>query len=250
MPVDLKSPIIQWLGHATVYVQNTNDGFLIDPLGINRCSLVNNYQTILITHAHPDHLNRWTLSRLPKDKTLYVPQGALSIVNDLGFSNIYEVTPGDRISIGASSLSVVDTRHESGRWFKSSSPICVGYVIEHQGITIHHSGDIDMSDFTVFDKIGSTFDIDIALLPIGGMLPVCYYRARHNHLDSGIHIDPDTALDITLRLGATRMIPVHYGTIQLASRTSAPRRLKTVAEQRDLSDRIAILNHGTHYTIP
>ena len=95
--------------------------------------------------------------------------------------------------------------------------------------TLHHAGDVDFSDHAMFDDIGKRFAIDATLLPIGGMMPVWYYRARRHLLDRGIHIDPDCALDIYERLGARALVPVHWGTLHLrfglprAARAGSPR---------------------------
>src|SRR5690606_2552566 len=98
-------------------------------------------------------------------------------------------------------------------------------VIAGGGVAVHHAGDVDMSTFDVFDDLGKQLRLDLTLLPIGGMLPVWYYRMRQRALDRGVHIDPDTALGIAERLGARAMVPVHWGTVNLRlGPPSAPRR--------------------------
>ncbi len=108
-----------------------------------------------------------------------------------------------------------------------------------------------MSDFTVFEEIGRDFQIDATLLPIGGLLPVWYYRMRQKALDRGVHIDPDTALRIAERLGAKTMVPVHWGTLHLRlGFPSAPRtRLAKVAETSGKSELVQILKHGQALTV-
>ena len=137
------------------------------------------------------------------------------------------------------------TRHDTGRWRKTSSPECVGYVVEGGGVTVHHAGDVDFSDHRVFDDIGKRFAIDATLLPIGGMMPVWYYRSRRARMDQGVHIDPDCALDIYERLGAKALVPVHWGTLHLRlGLPSMPRRrLAKIALARDASG-VHILVHG------
>jgi L-ascorbate metabolism protein UlaG (beta-lactamase superfamily) len=78
------------------------------------------------------------------------------------------------------------------------------------------------------------------------MLPVWYYRWRRNILDRGVHIDPDAALDIFERLGATALVPVHWGTVNLRlGPPSMPRRrLEKVATTRGCTERVQILAHG------
>lgn len=242
----MRSATVTWLGHSTAVVAFDSERVLIDPLSRARCGPIAGYRAILITHAHVDHLNRWTLSRLDKRASLYVPQGAREWVADLGFAEIREVAPGDRFALGAVEVDCVPTRHDNGRWRPAERPICTGYVLARDGVTVLHPGDIDMSDLSLFDHIGHRFAPDVALLPIGGWLPVWYYRVRRNSRDRGVHIDPDTALDVAVRLGKPLVIPVHWGTLhaRLGPVRAPLSRLLGRARERGLSDRIRVLEHG------
>lgn len=237
---------VTWIGHATARVALAGTRVLIDPLGRRRCHSEEPYDAVLITHAHVDHLNRWTLSRLDKSAHLIVPKGAGRFVDDLGFSRVTEIECGDQLAVGRCDVIAVPTCHDPGRWRKGDGATCAGYVIAHDGIAVHHSGDVDMSDFAVFEDIGQKFSLDATLLPIGGMLPVWFYRMRKKHLDRGVHIDPDTALAIAQRLGAKTMVPVHWGTVNLRlGPPSAPRRrLAKVAAETGVEDLVRILGHG------
>jgi L-ascorbate metabolism protein UlaG (beta-lactamase superfamily) len=237
---------VRWIGHASALVEIDDERVLIDPLGRKRCRAVGDYSTILITHAHADHLNRWTLSKLDKSATLVVPMGATHIVADLGFARVVEAEPGDHFHAGKLDVIAVQTKHDSGRWRKGDAPICTGYIVTKNDVSIHHAGDIDMSGFEVFDELGAKHQVDATLLPIGGMLPVWYYRWRRKALDRGIHIDPDTALEIAERLGAKAMVPVHWGTVNLRlGPASAPkRRLTQIATERGVDGLVRVLDHG------
>jgi L-ascorbate metabolism protein UlaG (beta-lactamase superfamily) len=237
---------ITWIGHASALVELAGERVLIDPLGRARCRAAQGYHTILITHAHVDHLNRWTLAKLDKSAKLIVPRGAGSVVADLGFRQVTEAEAGDQLSAGRLDVVAVPTRHDPGRWRRGDGPSCCGWVIAHDGVAIHHAGDIDMSDLSLFDDIGRQFSLDATLLPIGGMLPVWYYRWRRGALDRGVHIDPDTALEVASRLQARAMIPVHWGTVHLRlGPSNAPaRRLESVAEAEGLTELVRVLGHG------
>ncbi len=237
-------PSVTWLGHATAVAELGPTRVLFDPLLRRRARLAGKVDAVLVTHSHVDHLNRWSLKAVDRDTHLIVPKGARDVVADLGFRELTEVEPGDELEIAGSRVTAVPTRHDHGRWRKSSSPMALGYVVAGGGATLHHAGDVDFSDHAVFDDIGKYHDIDAALLPIGGMLPVWYYRMRRAARDRGIHIDPDCALDIYERLGANQLVPVHWGTVHLRlGLPSMPRRrLAKIAAARDVGG-VRILAH-------
>lgn len=238
-------PGVTWLGHATAVAELDGARVVFDPLLPWRARAAGRVDAILITHSHVDHLNRWSLKAIDRDTHLVVPMGSRHIVADLGFARVTEVTAGDQLEIAGMEIQAVPTRHDNGRWRKGDRPECVGYVVAKGGCRVHHAGDVDFSDHGVFDDIGKQFAIDVTLLPIGGMLPVWYYRRRRHALDRGVHIDPDCALDIFERLGARNMIPVHWGTLHLRlGLPSMPRRrLAKIAGQRNQAG-VRILAHG------
>jgi L-ascorbate metabolism protein UlaG (beta-lactamase superfamily) len=236
---------VTWLGHATAVAELGGTRVVFDPLLPWRAKKAGAVDAVLVTHSHVDHLNRWSLRAIPREAHLVVPRGCKHIVADLGFAKVSEVTAGDQLAIGGLEVTAVPTRHDNGRWRKRDVPECVGYVVAKDGVAIHHSGDVDFSDHRVFDDIGKRFDIAATLLPIGGMMPVWYYRSRRARMDQGVHIDPDCALDIYERLGAKALVPVHWGTLHLRlGLPSMPaRRLAKIALSRNASG-VHILEHG------
>jgi L-ascorbate metabolism protein UlaG (beta-lactamase superfamily) len=243
-------PTVTWLGHATAVAElGTGSGrqrVVFDPLLRSRARAAGKVDAVLVTHAHVDHLNRWSLKAIDRDSHLVVPMGARHIVADLGFREVTELTAGGELAVGGLEITAVPTRHDFGRWRKGGTPEAVGYVVTGGGVTLHHAGDVDFSDHAVFDDIGKRHTIDATLLPISGMLPVWYYRWRRRVMDGGIHIDPDCALDIFERLGARALVPIHWGTVHLPlSLLGTPRRrLARVAQVRGKTDAVRILAHG------
>lgn len=243
-------PSVIWLGHATAVAELGRARVLFDPLLRGRTRAAGKVDAVLVTHSHVDHLNRWSLKAVDRDTHLVVPKGAKDIVADLGFRQLTEVDVGDQLDVNGTTVTAVGTRHDHGRWKKSQSPVALGYVVSGGGAALHHGGDIDFSDHAVFDDIGKAHQIDATLLPIGGMMPVWYYRRRRESLDRGVHIDPDCALDIYERLGAKALVPVHWGTVNLRfGLPSAPRRrLAQVAGERSVGG-VQILAHRERFAL-
>jgi L-ascorbate metabolism protein UlaG (beta-lactamase superfamily) len=245
-PTTEREDRITWLGHATAVIELGGARLLVDPFLRRRARRAGAVDAVLITHAHVDHLNRWTLKAIDRDAHLVVPRGARPIVDDLGFARVTELEPGDSAEIAGCEVSAVATCHDAGRWRKSTSPVCNGYVVRRDELAVHHAGDVDFSDHAVFDAIGKRFDLAATMLPIGGMLPVWYYRMRRRAFDRGVHIDPDCALDVYERLGAATMIPVHWGTVNLRFGPAGmpKKRLVHVADVRGVARRVRVLDHG------
>jgi L-ascorbate metabolism protein UlaG (beta-lactamase superfamily) len=239
-------PSVRWLGHASAVAELGGRRVLFDPLGRRRARAAGPVDAVVITHAHVDHLNRWSLKAVDRAAHLVVPRGARRYVADLGFARVTEMEPGDHLDLGGLDLIAVPTRHDGGRWRRSSHTVCNGYVATAGGFALHHAGDVDVADHDVFDAIGRDFRLDASLLPIGGMLPVWYYRWRRTASDRGVHIDPDAALAIFERLGARTLVPVHWGTLNLRLGPSAMprRRLVQVAHGRGVDHLVRILDHG------
>ncbi len=237
---------ITWLGHASAVAELGGRRVAFDPLGRRRIRAAGALDAVAITHAHVDHLNRWTLRAIDRAVHLIVPRGARRYVADLGFARVTETAPGDHVDLGGVDLIAVPTAHEGGRWRRSDDVLCCGYVVTASGHAVHHAGDVDFADHEIFDAIGRDFRIDASLLPIGGMMPLRYYQQRRHLLDRGVHIDPDAALQIFERLGARAMVPVHWGTVNLRFGSAhAPRhRLVLAAAERGKDPHVRVLAHG------
>ncbi len=249
---------LTWIGHASFLAQLANVNMLIDPvlshkrIGLRKRHVAPGLEidqlpdihAVLISHEHSDHLDEWTLDRLPRDLHAVVPLGLGRSFQRQGFRRVTELDwwqsaeledPLDQAaddktsSFGTSApshqpseeamevdlepcgLTVTFTpaRHgSSGTMFeRMGSSTCGGFVIEDSHHAIYHSGDTGF--FDGFEEIGRRFPaLDAALLPVGS-----YQREEKG---APRHLSPEEAGRAFLQTGAARMIPMHWGTFQLA----------------------------------
>lgn len=116
-----------------------------------------------------------------------------------------------------------------------SSEGCRPYVSASP--TVYFAG--DSGYFTGFQDIGRSFDIDVALLPIGAYEPEWFMGPQH--------VTPEEALQAFEDTGARWFVPMHYGAFKLADDTprEALDRLEAERRRRCLEmERIVILPHG------
>jgi len=217
---------VLWVGHATALVQIDDRFVLTDPVftqtvGQMSARLVEpglhhedlpDVDAVLISHLHFDHLSLGSLDLIERRVgRLLVPRGGLVYVPNYGFS-IDEVRRWETVRDDALEITAVPVRHEGYRygvdagWMDESY---TGWVVRHRGITVYFGGDTAWDD-RIFRDVAERFGpIDLALLPIGPVLP------RDFTGDS--HIDGVEAVRAFEQLGARWVIPVHYATFQHGS---------------------------------
>lgn len=188
---------LQYLGHAAALIK-TDVEILIDPF-ISNNPLCNSKpeefspDAILITHGHGDHFGDTLSIALRTGCTVYAMAELSRWISKNG-ANVIGFNTGGSFSIGNTKVSVVEAVHSSSCPDGSYGGLACGFVIQNGINTIYHAG--DTSVFTGMSLIGDKYDIDIAMLPIGG----------HYTMDSA---DARIAVDL---LSPAMCIPMHYNT--------------------------------------
>ncbi len=72
---------------------------------------------ILISHAHFDHLDRPTLSRLPKSAHVVTAHHTGDLLRDLGFRSVTELKWGESTRIGELNITAREVKHWGARTF-------------------------------------------------------------------------------------------------------------------------------------
>jgi L-ascorbate metabolism protein UlaG (beta-lactamase superfamily) len=222
---------ITFIGHSTFLIQIAGLNLIVDPVFASWLILLHRIRrpgvklkdlppidAVLLSHAHMDHLNlpslrkiiRQTFRQRGSAPIAVVPAGVEDLVNKLGFSRIIPLRWWQTIRLGnphAQELEITMTpaQHWGARMFNDSHRGYGGYVLRSGSHSLYHSGDTGY--FPGFREIGERLKPEIALLPIGAYKPDSF---RH------VHTSPADALQAFIDLGASRMIPMHFGTFQLS----------------------------------
>ena len=194
---------IKWHGHANFQINTEWGNILIDPWfeenpSCNvKASDCKNISMILVTHDHFDHVgDAVTICKNTGAKLFAIVETALKlkeagireeqIVNGIGF-NI-----GGTVEENGIKVTMVEAHHSSA----SGTP--VGYIITFpDNYTIYHAG--DTSIFASMQIYGELFDIDLAMLPIGGVFTM----------------DPKQAAYACMLLKCKSVIPMHWGSFPI-----------------------------------
>jgi L-ascorbate metabolism protein UlaG (beta-lactamase superfamily) len=198
---------IEYVGHATVFVDLDGVRLLTDPLLRNRVAhlrraapvsarIGRGVDVVLISHAHYDHLDLPSLEKLGKKLPVVVPKGLGGLLRKRKFEAVVEVEEGETLSIGDLSIRAVPAEHDGSRGPFGASAAPIGYVISGSK-SIYFAGDTDL-----FEGMHELGPVDLGLVPIWGWGP---------GLGSG-HLDPSRAAEAVARIRPELVVPIHWGT--------------------------------------
>ena len=256
-----------WVGHSTVLLQIDDRVILTDPFltdhaaelkirlvkpGLDlerlpRCNI------ILLSHSHADHTNLGSLALLENrfpDARLVFPEGVEEFLPPFQFTfvRMKRGEPETDRWIGESrvvddvKITTVASRHWGGRYGLDGTLWgyggYTGYIIEYHGQTVYFAGDTGY-DRDLFEFIGRTFRIDLALVPIGPTYDP-------ESLGQPMHIFARGALKVLEDTRAALMIPIHFGTTNEPFDTIDPRAVLTdlLQQNPEVASRVRILNIG------
>jgi L-ascorbate metabolism protein UlaG (beta-lactamase superfamily) len=250
-------PSVTWIGHASFAVQDGGDVFLTDPHWGPRAlvparlsppgiplSAVPPGAFAVLSHNHYDHLDAWTVRRLPADLPWFVPLGLGKWLRRHGRTRVVELDWWQSVRHGRWTLTFVPAQHWSNRLdMGRNASLWGGWLLDNGDRRYYFAG--DSGYFAGFAEIGRRFpDIDVAFLPIGAYEPRWFMRYQHT--------DPEEAWQAFLDLGARRMIPMHWGAFDLTDEPAdlAPKVFRRLLE-RERADpgRAPILAVGERWRI-
>lgn len=218
---ETSEPWLTWLGHASFLGSLGGHRFLIDPLfsphagWFYRRSLpppmsidqLPDITAVLVTHNHYDHLDAGVYRSLRDEVTVVAPLGMSRWMRRRGCTRVIELQWWQQAEVGGLRITLVPACHWSRRGiFDTNGVLWGGYIIEADGHSVYHSG--DTAWFDGFAEIGRRFPkLNATMLPIGGYEPGWFME--HYHLN------PEQAGRAFFDLRAQRLVPMHWGTLQL-----------------------------------
>ena len=172
---------ITWLGHASFKIRNEATLY-IDPWNIEKDEPAD---LILITHEHFDHLSPEDIKKVRGEETVIVttPLCAPRITGD-----VREIRAGETVRIRNIEVEAVPA-YNINKNFHQKDAGRVGFIITMGGERIYHAGDSDLIPEM------ESIDVDIALLPVGGIYTM----------------SPEEAAQAANRIRPKLAIPMHWG---------------------------------------
>jgi N-acyl-phosphatidylethanolamine-hydrolysing phospholipase D len=251
--------LVTWVGHATLLVQLEGVNLLTDPQWSKRASPVRfggsrrvtppglrfedlpPIHLVLISHDHYDHLDLATVTRLAAvhRPRFVVPLGLKAWFAERGVTDVEELDWWQSRRERGLTLTCLPAQHFSGRtlWDRNRR-LWSGWAVQGRGKRFFFAGDTAYYD--IFKEIGTRLGpFDLAAVPIGAYLPATIMKSGHT--------TPEEAVQVFEDVRARQLIPIHWGTFDLADEPldEPPRRLEGEARRRGLgSDRVWVLKHG------
>ena len=217
-----------WLGHSTVLLNFLGIWIVTDPVLASRCGLRFGPFTIgprrrvrpalsvrqlpaidllLLTHAHMDHLDLWTLRRLPGRPHAVTAAGIRDLLIGMPLSGVTELAWDQSAAIDTPHGSVLVTARQVAHWGARMRTdnwrgYC-GFVIERGHRRIGFAGDTARTSFSHWADGGG---LDLLAIPIGAYNPWI-----------ASHCNPENAVAMADEAHARVLLPIHHSTFQLSA---------------------------------
>lgn len=217
---------LTWFGHSSLLISLDGVTFLCDPvfgkrpspfpfLGPKRfpyteymrVNMLPQVDVVLLSHDHFDHLCHETIVRL-RDKKFICPLGVGAHLERWGVPavNIQEYDRWDSVAVRDVTLTLLPTRHFSGRKLSNRFTTLWGaWVLQGKSKRILFGA--DTAYFDGFKAIGERFGgYDLVLLECGA------YNENWPH----VHMFPEETAQAAAELKARVLMPIHWGKFSLA----------------------------------
>lgn len=218
---------VTWLGHSTVLLEMDGLRVLTDPVFGERASPVRfagprrfhpvpatlaelpPIDVVLLSHDHYDHLCRSTMIEIARHSMPIVTSlgvGARLEAMGVAAERIHELDWHEHVDLGGLRITATPCQHFSGRSMGDRNrTLWSSWVVQSERCKVFFSGDTGLSD--CFRDTGLRHGpFDLVMLEVG---------AFHESWGD-IHLGPENALKVFQMLGGGTLLPVHWGTFNLA----------------------------------
>jgi L-ascorbate metabolism protein UlaG (beta-lactamase superfamily) len=252
---------ICWIGHATVLINFYGVTILTDPALGSRIGVpvgvgiagpkrfvapalklkeLPPIDVVLLSHAHMDHIDEWTLGRLKPGATITAKLTA-DILQSEGMEKAIELGWNERTTLrtkkGGLEVEAFEVKHWGQRWPSKLERGYNGYVLRREGKSLLFGGDTAMTG--LFADVKSKGPFEAAIMPIGAYRP--WIRN---------HCTPEEAVDMANAAGAKYLVPVHHLTFKLSEEPfNEPMERLEQALARE-PERIALKRAGESFQLP
>jgi len=220
---------VTWLGHSTLLVEIDGVRILTDPVWGERASPVSiagpkrfqpmpvsiadlpKLDLVILSHDHYDHLDYPSILELAKIDVPFVTSlgvGAHLEAWGVAPERISELDWWESIPAGGgrATVTAAPSQHFSGRGLGNrNGTLWSSFVVRTARHAFFFSGDTGLTTEygAVRERLGP---FDLVTLEVGAFHPAW----------GDIHLGPENALSALELLGAKRLLPIHWGTFNLA----------------------------------
>ncbi|MDH3692735.1 MAG: MBL fold metallo-hydrolase [Gammaproteobacteria bacterium] len=218
-----------WLGHSSVYMELDGLRLLVDPVFSNYASPISGIgpkrfhpppiaitdlpriDAVIISHDHYDHLDMRTIQYLSSKGTqFFVPLGVGSHLGkwEVPDRQITELDWWESTEIKGLTLVCTPAQHYSSRGILDyKETLWSSWSVIGPKHRVFYSGDTGFADH--FQLIGERLGpFDLSVIKIGQYGPGASWIYSH--------MDPEHAIEAHLAVRARRMLPVSWGTFNIA----------------------------------
>lgn len=236
---------LTWLGHASVLAEVDGRRVLFDPVWSARCSpftfvgpsrfhpvpislaVLPPVDVVVISHDHYDHLDMPTVRTLARSTSarFAVPLGIGAHLQHWGVpeERITELDWHETAQVAGLSVTATPARHHCGRSLRRDRTVLwSSWVVAGESHRVFHCG--DSGYFPGLATIGAQYGpFDATMIPVG---------AYHEYWPD-VHMTPEQAIHAHRDLDGVAMLPIHWGTYNLAPHPWAEPIERTVGAARE-----------------